>query len=374
MKRFIALAAAVCILLPHPVFSYSIGDVDVSLIGSLFEQYTDNITSASTNEKADFITGTRVGLLARFEGKLQSLSVAGNLTYQAFAKHHSFNNLSQDANASYTRELSRFDRIDISDSFVRSEEPTSFEDEFGRTSGRYRYTRNRATLGYTRDITRQFSLRSSYSNEVYSYSRQDLADTQQHRFGVEGTYALSSQDTALAAYDYQRKSYDGGSRFNTHRVSGGWRHYFSGTFFAEGRLGQDYISSSFDKKTSRQNYIFASLSKEIDELTRAVISFVRESGATSSTQAVRKSWQATCSLARQLWDRVGVSASGFYGEGKYSSLNIKDKYRGASAGLSYDLTQDIQASLNYSHSNLSSNSSSRDYTVNTVTLGMRFTF
>ena len=139
--------------------------------GELRQAYDDNITLANDNEKDDFVTTLLAGLDVGYEGKTQTLTLSGDIKQQLYAREAGFNNLSEALRLNFNQEFSRYDRLRVTDSFTHADEPTSFEDDFGRTAGRYSYYRNTFNTEYTRDISRQISVQGHYGNESYNASR-----------------------------------------------------------------------------------------------------------------------------------------------------------------------------------------------------------
>ena len=142
----------------------------------------------------------------------------------------------------------------------------------------------------------------------------------------------------------------------------------------DARGGEDFVKSARSKKTSPENYISASLTDEFDQTTRAVLSFLKQGGATSDTQDIRKSWQISLGLSKQLFARLSASLSGFFGEGKYNTSGINDKLKGVNTGLAYEINQRWVANLSYSLSDVTSNISTREYTVNRISLVATYQF
>ncbi|MDD4938666.1 MAG: outer membrane beta-barrel protein, partial [Candidatus Omnitrophica bacterium] len=82
-----------------------------------------------------------------------------------------------------------------------------------------------------------------------------------------------------------------------------------------------------------------------------------------------ESWRWSFYLDRGVFRRLDAILSAFYGEGEYTGTNIEDTLTGASAVLSYDLSQRIKINLGYYLSRTSSNVAEREYTKNRVYLG-----
>lgn len=374
LKLMILIVAFVCASTAgRSASAFDYRDIDMSLRAGISETYDDNITSVHENEKEDFITTLSLGLGAKLEGKTRSLNLAANVTQQLFADYDNFNNTSQDLTIDFQQEFSKYDRISLRDTFTHTYEPRSFEDAFGRTTGRYSYYRNRFSLDYTRDIAKQLSLSARYANEVDEISRKDLSDSSLNRAGLEATYFLSSATILLCFYDFTYRDFDPGASASTNTIAAGLRHYLTSQLYLDAQAGLDLINSYNDEGYCRP-LIQASLTSDIDENSRAAISFSKRYYTNAYTQDLFDYWKVLATFTRQLFKRLSCSLSGFYGKGEYVAANITDKLRGASIGLTYDLTKKIKANLGYTYSNVDSTQATREYTKNRIYLKLSMEF
>ncbi|MCK4947478.1 MAG: outer membrane beta-barrel protein [Candidatus Aureabacteria bacterium] len=362
-------------LLFIPLSSYSINynGVDIKFRGSASETYDDNITFVNDDKKNDFITNLTLGLSAKYEGKTTTLELGGGITQQIFAANHNYNNLSENLTLNFQQEFSKYDRISINNIFTHTYEPRSFEDEFGRTSGRYGYYRNKFNFDYTRDITKQFSVTAKYANEIDYISREDMKDSYLNRAGIEADYSLSSTTILFVSYDFMNRKFVHDDDSSTNSIASGIRHYLTKQIYFDGRIGVDFIRSYNDENYTRP-LISASITDELDENTRLSISFKKEDYTSSYEEDLFNHWRASVLFTRQLAERLSCSLSGFYGEGKYVLLDIKDKLLGASIACSYDFRENLKGNLKYTYSDVNSTIESRKYTKNTVTLGLSIDF
>lgn len=370
LTRFITVAA---VLVPSSCFATQVGAFDVKVLGSLSETYDDNVAYTKTNKKDDLITNAKIGLSAKYEGKTEGLEFLGNVARHAYMDNSNYDNTSEDFSISAKKEFSAYDRAVLSDAFVHAEEPRSFEDEFGRTSGRYSYYRNRFNLAFSKDFSKEFTLIGRYANDLDWYSRSDQSDSTQNRVGFEGDYIISSHTTVFGAYDYYKRDFDPGSSATTNSLTAGVRQYFTNQLFLDANTGVDFIKSYNNKEYSKPRFSL-SLTDDIDDTTRVTAAFDKRYYTNSSTQDLFNYYQASVNLFKRLLQRLGFNASGFYGKGKYEVFNIKDTLKGASAGFTYDIKEDIKANLNYSYSKTTSNDTSRDYVKNVVSLGITIQF
>ncbi len=374
MKKALKMSFGVIFcLIPSLGWAYQIGDLEVTLRTSLSEAYDDNITFASTNQKNDLITGLNLGLDAKYEGKNRSLALSTDVSHQIFDTYTNFNNTSENISLTYQQEFSKYARLSLKDSFTHSQEPRTFEDEFGRTTGRYSYYRNNVSLEYTRDVTKQLSLIGRFANEIYDPSRSDLSRSILFKLGVEADYAFNSQTIVYAVYEFSRRSFELGRDAVFNIVGAGVRKYFTSQLYADLRTGMNFINS-FNNRDYSKPFYQLSLTDELDNNSRLTFSLIKEYTVNAYTEDLFNSWQSSVSFSRQLLQRLSANLSAFYGEGEYTNQGIKDKLRGVGINLAYDLLHNVKLNSGYSYSKTTSNFSSRDYTRNYVSAGLRVDF
>lgn len=371
--RSFAFMAAVILSVPALCFATQLGAFDVKVLTSLTETYDDNVAYTSTNEKDDFITRAKIGLSALYESKTESLELRGNIAHNKYADYSNYDNTSEDLTINAKKEFSAYERAILTDTFTHAEEPSSFEDEFGRTSGRYSYNRNRFNIAYSKDLSKEFTITGRYLNDFDTYSRSDLSDSVQHRIGFEGDYTVSSYTTLLAMYDFYYRDFDPGTSATINGLTAGARQFFTEHTYADASFGYDFINS-FNNKDYIKPRVSLRLTDDFDPATRASVSFDKRSYTNASTQDLFNYWQTSLSFSRRLFDRLGFNASGFYGKGRYMVYNIKDTLKGVSAGFAYDISHNVTGTLNYSYSKTTSNDPGREYEKNTVSAGITAVF
>ena len=213
---------------------------DFDVTGFVSTAYDSNVTFVNDNEKADSVTNLTVGLGAKQEGKTYQLNAAGNITQHLFARNSSFNNNSQDINIDFQKEISKYDRFSLSNRFVHAEEPSSFEDDFGRTSGRYSYYRNTFNSTYTRDLSKHISVESHYGNQNYTTSQAGANDSLLHSVGLDISYIQSSATAYLLGYDFTTRHINTIGNANVHTDFNGVSS-FSYQATLRGRPGGDVL-------------------------------------------------------------------------------------------------------------------------------------
>ncbi len=367
------LFAAILCFIPFEAFAYRVGQVDVTLRGGVSEVYDDNITFVKTNRLSGFVTRPTIGAVAAYEGKGTVISAAGNYYHEFYADRPAFNNNGGDFTAAIDSELSKFDRITLSDTFTRTYEPRSFEDQFGRTSGRYSSTRNRVNFGYARDVSQHFGLSLRYSNEYNTYSRADIAESFLNTAGVEGAYVLRSDMSFIGAYDFTRRDFDSGADTYTNTLSGGLRKYFTKQLYFDGMGGVDLIKSYSGRSYTKMMAI-VSLTDDINDRTRATLSFSKRYDTISYSQDLFDQWRVSAGLIHELFKKLKGVLSAFYGRGEYTGTGVVNKLMGSSVGLTYDINDIWKASAGYSFSREALTGAAGGYRKNTVTIGFTAEF
>jgi hypothetical protein len=369
---FIAALVAAAFLTGN-AFAFKIGDFDIKPLGSVSQKYDDNITSTKTNKIHDYITDLSLGLNVLNEGKEQQLSLTGTVDHEFYNKHSNFDNTSTYLDGNYNRDLSINDRIMLSDSFARAETPTTFADQFGSTPGHYAYILNRFNAGYTRDITKQFSLAVGYANEHYDPSREGSSSSDQNSANLRANYAFSSATIVSGSYGYARRSFSPGGKVTTQTADAILRQFLTKQLYVDLTGGASFIHDVEGKNSTNPRYE-VSIANDVTEKTTLRASFAKHYDSNYSSANVFNSWRTSFFVDHKIFERLAGVLELFLGKGEYKNLGIEDKFSGASARLSYELTKDVSAYVSYSRSQTNSNVESRDYTRNLYSLGIRVRF
>jgi len=357
-------------VLSSQALAYKLGDLQVDLTGGLKQVYDDNITYAESDRRSDFSTTASLGIKALAEGKLRSAGFTGNFAFSHFYRYSRYDNHSQDFSAFYNQELDKYNRFRVSDSFSHDYEPRSFEDAFGRTSGRYSIYNNRFKFDYSRDFTRRFAGIFEYANNNTHYSRSDLTDSNLNSLGFTGQYAINSKLLALGSYAYSRREFESGGFTAGNLLSAGLRNYFTSQLYLDSIVGLNFLRDIGGKHYTKPVFSLL-LTDELDEVSTTRCGFRREYNSVSYQEDLFNYWEFFADFTRRLTARLGYTFSGFYGRGEYLNSSIKDTLKGASCGLTYDLTQRLKGDITYSYSITDSNEASREYRKNMLLLGLR---
>lgn len=362
----------VFLIIPINAYAYKIKDIDVEPQANVLEIYDDNVALLNDDKREDFITNLGVGLEAKYEGKTRSFELRGNINHQLFNKNHNFDNTSEDLTLNFKNEFSKYARVEINDMFIHIYEPRSFQEAFGRTGGRYSYYINNFNLNYTRDITEQFNVSAKYTNEVNEVSRDDLRDSYLNRIGFGADYSLSSETIFSFLYDFRHRGFDLGKSISTNAIATGLRQYITKQLYLDVKTGIDFINSH--NQDLNKPLFFVSLTDQPDENTQSTLSLEKEFSTNAYSEDVFNYWQTSGSLIRRLLERLTCSLSGFYGKGKYTTLNITDRLQGVGMALTYDFTKKLKGNLKYDYLKINSTNDIREYTKNRVLLGITLEF
>ncbi len=350
-------------------WAFRLGKIEIKPHASVYETYDDNVTYVKENKISDYITKPSVGALMIYEGKTTSLMVDGNYYHEFYADNSGFDNNGGDVSAELNSELSKYDRISLRDSFSKTYEPRSFEDQFGFIGGRYSSTRNRVDFGYARDVSQHFGLSTRYSNEYNTYSRDDIAKSFLNSGGVEGAYIISSDFTVFSAYDYSRRDFDEGPHATTNTWTGGFRKFLTKQLYIDASTGVDFIKSYSDKDYTKPFGVI-SLTDDISDRTNAILLFSKRYNTISYNEDIFDQWQVSASLNHEITQKLKGTVSAFYGRGKYVNSGQEDDLVGSSAALEYEINDKWKARAAYSYSKQDSTSIFSEYRKNTVTLGL----
>lgn len=359
-------------------YNYKGFDIKLKQI-SVGEEYDDNVTFADKNEKDDFVTYAGAGLGMKYEGKTRTFELVGNVMNQSFAKNKDFDNVTEDVVVKFKNEFSAYGRLSLNNVFTHSEAPLFFsenfiEEQFGRTTGRFEYFKNRFNVDYTRDISKQITAIVRYDNYLDIFSGIDLQNSILNKIGLETNYLFSSSTIFIGKYDFINRQFEGGGDDATiHELTAGIRQYITRKLYFDERIGVDFIDSFHDENLTKP-VIQASVSYQIDTDMLARLSFDKKYDTNPYTADIFNQWRTTASLTKQLLKRVGCSFSVFYGDGEYITSDFRQKLLGANTSLTYDITRNFKGNMAYTFSEANTNTQNADYTKNTLFFGVAAQF
>lgn len=347
--------------------------LEITPSATVQEGYDDNITYVKNNPISDAVTQLLAVLGIKQEGKTESLSLDTKIEEELFDQHSSFDNTAEYMNLDYSQDFSKYDQLKATDVFSHAVEPTSFQNAFGSTSGRYFTYQNNFDMSYHHDINAQFAVNFRYSNDLLDFSTASISNSSLNTVGTGLDYTLDPVTILSTKYDYNYRDFYPGSSAVENEASENLRHYLTPKLYLDLSAGADFINSY-----NGQNYIEpmykASLTNEVDEKTKTGISFEKQYTTTGYDQDIFNSWQVSANYIKDLTSRITAGFNVFYGRGDYILSGVKETYTGTTIGASYELTKKAKLTLSYSFSKNDSNPSTGSYTKNVVFFGFNYEF
>ena len=380
--------------------------VTLKVLGDITGNYNSNVTFASDkdNKIEDFRTMLNLGLDFQYIGKRRSMDFYGIIRRQIYQTSSDIQNPSENLKVSYSEELTKYDVINLQNSFAHTQEPgtvtgdfnieecrnyfeysgltaseieskcNEFEEEFGRFTGRFDSYRNEISFSYIRQISKAFTLRTNY-NYVKNWSDAvGTNDSDSNIFRLTSGYIHSEATSFSLSYNYQMSNFDRGNDISSQSINAGIGQSITKNLYLDVNVGKIKVSDGSDSVSAE-----ATLRGELDEKTSASLSYSQGVQLNANTDDTFKNWQATGSLSEILLEDLQGSLSAFYGKGDYSSTNISDTLLGTSILVSYNFWQgkrgsSMKGSLGYSYSNLDSSDEGRGYTRNLINASLTVAF
>ncbi|MBF0505099.1 MAG: outer membrane beta-barrel protein [Candidatus Omnitrophica bacterium] len=325
-------------------------NLDINATGQVITAFDDNITSVEKGRRSDFITNLETGLVLLQKGETHELSVKGDLIEQIFAKNSNFDNLSEDLNLSFKQELSKYDRVAITDILTNSSEPRTFQDAFGRSNGRYNIFNNQTGLSYTHDFSKRLSGEVHASDTVNNYSKSAGVNSVLYQAGTKVNYTFDSATILNTSYDYIRRIFEHNGSATVNSLLSGVRRYFTSQFYLDLAAGPDFIKTFTGRNVIKPHYK-AAVTDQVDQNNNVSLSFEKQDTTTSYDQDLFNSWRTALNLSRQFSQRLNGNMNIFYGQGRYEHLGINESFVGVATQVSYDLTRKTKLSAGYNYTN-----------------------
>ena len=172
------------------------------------------------------------GVGIKYEGKAKTLELIGYVSNQTFAENKDFNNITQNVTLNFKNEFSEYDRMSLKNVFSHTDAPLFFredffDEQFGRTGGRFDYFKNRFTTNYSRDVTKHLVVIARYANDIDAFSGVDLLNSFQNKAGAEMDYIFSSSTIFFFSYDIAHRQFEEGKNALINTITPGIRQYFT---------------------------------------------------------------------------------------------------------------------------------------------------
>lgn len=351
--------------------------LDLKFSGTVTESYSNNIAFANDNEdkQEGFLTMLSLGLDVGYTGKKRSFELSGKMQRQLFLGEKGVKIPYENLTLSFQNSFSDYDKISVVDTFAHAWIPYTFEEEFGRFTGRLDQQTNAFTVNYTKDISKELSINTGYTNRLSWTKSSSLTDTTQNNLNFITTYYYSELTNYSLSYSYTDSESENGRGVSNHKVFAGIERYLTKYLYVNATAGIN-ASTIGETRYINENYSI-SFGNElmIDDRTTGTIDYRRTVDVLKDRDDIFNNWRATLELKRDILEDVTGNVSFFYGQGEYLSSGDKDELLGASTLLDYIIWegkkgQMMSGRLGYTYSQLDSNVNSRGYTRSSVDLGI----
>lgn len=248
-------------------------------------------------------------------------------------------------------------------------------------NGQYLYGFNNFNVSYA--WSQRFSTTTSYTVDGIRYEDDlvsDAEDRLSHLVAQQFSYAITKRTSLAAEYRYRTTRYqtvkdrDYQSHFALAGVDHAWSQRFSGSF----RAGAEFFRSERTKNTAP--YAELALNYAIARQTQARwFGSVGFDGAELGAFQSRYALRTGIDVNHQINKRVGVHAGAQYAYSDFDggSAIVQDVTEHSlllSAGVSYQILENLAVDAAYNYSILSSDNAAREFQRNNVSLGLTASF
>lgn len=370
MASTLAAGTMVCGMMP----SAMAGDFNVDYRFRVGQFYDDNVAySTEGNEQTDYITRITPGIGLRYDTVDTQVRFTTDITQEYFWVNTDNHNTSVFADLNVQHQFTKYDAVVVKNRFSRTLDPASFDEQFARVGGRFRRYQNEFDLKYLREINDKLAVSLGGGYDVNLVSRNDLIDSTVLRVSAEGSYELTSKNTLFSRYDYSRRDYEPGGTASVHTISGGARQMVTDTLSIQGFAGFDIVTAIDDDTKVRPSWSIG-LTDDLNETTTFDLNVGQRYSTNPYTSDVFDSWTVDATLSRQLTAKLRGSASAYYGSGEYDEIALEENFFGGNLELAYDIRDNVQGKVAYTHTTTESNFDTREYEKNVVYLGVSSQF
>lgn len=366
------ISAIMPVLAPTNSYAFRYRDYEITLRGGLTQVYDSNINFDKENETDGFRTDVSINLGLNRAWRRATLNLNGSYSHGIYDNNNDIGTGHESLRLSFGYEPSAYTSLQLSDSFNHSKEPTDFQSEFGRITGRFDTYVNNFSLGLTRVISKDLSATAYYGNTIYRAD--EGTDSDRHTAGIGLNYNYSVDKIFHFGYSYGFSKVEGeDSETASHSVFFGAEKYFTQRLTLTGRiaLGRNDSNASDGATASSVN---VSLNQELNRLTVARLSFALHNSDITHGDSNSDNWQVDGDVRRELSDKINGSANVFYGEGTFRDIAGRDKLFGIGSKIDCEVTERLRGNLNYSFSKLRSTDATRGYNKHLIGFGVSYVY
>lgn len=246
-------------------------------------------------------------------------------------------------------------------------------------NGQYLYGFNNFNVSYA--WTPRLSTTTSYTVDGIAY-KDDMVATSEDRYthllAHQFSYAISRQTKLTAEYRYRMTTFDqrADKNYTSHFALAGVDHAWSERASGSFRAGAEFYDSDVVNKTAP--YAEGAFNYAVDRHTMvrwfAALGF---NGAELAAFNSRYGVNTGIQMTHQITKRVSTNAAASYAYSKFDSgggADVEEHSGILSAGIGYQLLENLNLNANYSFSVLQSTNALREFDRHRVSLGATATF
>lgn len=246
-------------------------------------------------------------------------------------------------------------------------------------NGQYLYGFNNFNVSYA--WTPRFSTTTSYTVDGITYDDKTVSTSEDrfsHLFAQQFSYSLSKRTSLALEYRYRMTNYQNtaGKNYHSHYGLVGVDHAWSERTSGSVRVGAEMYESDRVSKTSP--YAEGAINYAVDRHTMvrwfAALGF---NGAELAAFNSRYGLNTGIQVSHQVTKRVNVNGSATYSYSQFqggAGTDVEEHAGILSAGIGYQLLENLNLNANYSFSLLQSTDALREFDRHRVSLGATATF
>ncbi len=274
-------------------------------------------------------------------------------------------------------------RLKISNNFFLTYEAQPNIAMGGSTSlfnGQYLYGFNNFNMSYA--WSQRFTTTTSYTVDGICYEDDFVSDAEDrltHLVAQQFSYALTKRTSLTAEYRFRTTKFANAtnSDFQSHFALAGVDHAWSQRFTGSFRAGAEFFRSERSNNTAPYAEVAANYA--VDRQTQVRwFGAVGYDGAELSSFESRYSLRTGLNVNHQINKRVGLHAGVQYAYSDFDGgsvvPDVTEHSLLMSAGISYNLTENVALDASYNYSILSSDDAAREFQRNNVSLGLTASF
>jgi len=388
---------------------------------TITEEYTDNVDLSESDEESDFITTIQPGFTLAVIGQNKGLDFSYDPAHSRYANHAEYDTLRHNANLTAYSHLSRNTRIDITDSFLYTEEPLDSLDTAdisGDRTGREPYYNNTASVELSNRFgpTDVVTLAYQYAVLENEDEANQEEDSQEHTPSLGWEYDLSDRVTNQGSLAFTRGEFDVTDDFEryyaslqlrrqaTRNVAAGVSYEHTALFFDQNEddnyhidypsLNLIYQSGEDTNLSISVGYLWIEREREDDEegllfssdiiqtwpFRRGSFGLIAASGYeeeffTQDNQGLRIFYEGGAQFAYEILNDIFINVSGAYRQDIY--LNTDDNQNDfttlGNVGISYNRIRYVTAAISYDYRLVDSSEEDEGYQENRISLRITFT-